>query len=286
MECEGSDPAECASDAFGWNTSGTYQGPRDHDCWLVVPEDAAANYTNNKTFQATEATKTGWDAFDYMREASVTVDFAAVMEGYATRYSPYEYTLESGMEGAIITTVGSDGALTLVTKYSGSGKNNVVPAGTALLISSSSSAGSSVTLPTQNTSLQTMSDTNLLYGSTDVNENDKITTTAPDDGDYYFYKLTTKNGVTPGFYWGAEGGVAFDITKNRAWLVLDKNRTASEAATTGFILSEMTTGIDIVETNASGTAGNGVIFNLAGQRVNEMVRGGIYIVDGKKVAKQ
>ena len=57
-------------------------------------------------------------------------------------------------------------------------------------------------------------------------------------------------------------------------------KTADVAAVKGFSLFDMETGISKV--TGSAAAGNGVIYDLQGRRVERAVRG-LYIVNGRKV---
>lgn len=96
---------------------------------------------------------------------------------------------------------------------------------------------------------------------------------------YRYYKLaynnfTEKTGL--GFYWGADNGVAFKLKAGLAYLAVP----ATEAGAKGFRFDGVTDGIDGVSVDGSKAQ---VIYNVNGQRVANMSKAGLYIVDGKKV---
>ncbi len=290
-----------------------------NNSWLVVPEDYASAYTTAGTFQATKATKTGWSDIANLREDKVSLTPLSANSYYTTCYSPYEYTLDPGVKGAIIKSVTAtdddtyaddnvtEYTLTISWDYDGDDNSkNVVPAGTALLIQSTEEK--TYNDSTRNATLTAVSG-NLMGGSTDLND-DKATvrTTAGDgnsDSDYYFYRLTYGN-KSPfdellGFYRMDTDGSPFNITKKKAWLAIPKSQIDVSGANLpliSFVESDgtdsdvnleigtdsdgETTGISSLASEAAGT----VIYNMAGQRVNDMSRKGIYIVGGKKVIKK
>lgn len=95
-------------------------------------------------------------------------------------------------------------------------------------------------------------------------------------GSVYYYKLAIKDGNV-GFYWGAEGGAAFKMTKpSTAYLTVPQTMSVQ-----GFVLNleeGETTGIATVATDE-----NAPIYNLQGIRMNgKNLPKGIYIQGGKK----
>lgn len=100
-------------------------------------------------------------------------------------------------------------------------------------------------------------------------------------GDYYFYKLAYDNILTKtglGFYWGAENGGEFTSKPGLAYLAVLKTASAK----TGFAFDNSTSGI---ESAATETSKNDVMYNLAGMRVNNNYKG-IVIVNGKKMIRK
>lgn len=99
-----------------------------------------------------------------------------------------------------------------------------------------------------------------------------------EDG-YKYYKLAyndydAKTGL--GFYWGADNGGAFSVKAGTAYLAVPE----SDATAKGFSFDGSTTGI-----NGINVANNEpkTIYNLNGQRMNNLTQPGLYIVNGKKV---
>lgn len=97
---------------------------------------------------------------------------------------------------------------------------------------------------------------------------------------YSFFKLSYNQAGENeklGFYWAKENGAPFVSKAGLAYLAV---KTADAAAVKGFSLFDMETGISKV--TGSAAAGNGVIYDLQGRRVERAVRG-LYIVNGRKV---
>jgi hypothetical protein len=115
---------------------------------------------------------------------------------------------------------------------------------------------------------------NLLKGS------DEATTTFADSDNYLFYKLAfghsgSDNQNVFGWYWGAEGGAAFQIEGYRAWLAIPQGN----ASTRGYSLEDDgTTAINKVAADSEPD----VYYNLKGQRVAAPTKG-LYIINNKKV---
>lgn len=93
----------------------------------------------------------------------------------------------------------------------------------------------------------------------------------------YYYKLAITDDGTVGFYWGATGGAAFEMTKpSTAYLTVPQSMGVQSFALN--LEEDVTTGIATVVTNE-----NAPIYNLQGIRMNgKNLPKGIYIQDGKK----
>ena len=185
--------------------------------------------------------------------------------GYATFYdSKTSYALPDGLKAYIVTSATTDALTYKEAPYA-------IPAGTAVMLKSDDKRGGTYILkPTGMTGIQL--GVNLLMGS------DEATTTTA-DGDNLFYKLAfghsgTSNANLFGWYWGAEGGAAFQIEGHRAWLAIPK----AKASARGYILEGDATAINKVAADSQ----KDEYYNLKGQRVAAPTKG-LYIINNKKV---
>ena len=104
-----------------------------------------------------------------------------------------------------------------------------------------------------------------------------------DGGNYMFYKLSlNKNHEKIGFYWGAEGGIAFDYGKgHQAFLAVPKAGDSGDGAA-AYLFDGDKTGIYSIK--ATESESNNATYTLSGIRVdNKQLPKGIYIKNGKKV---
>lgn len=111
---------------------------------------------------------------------------------------------------------------------------------------------------------------NLLCGS-DV----AVTTTAPVAGNFLFYLLGVDNGKV-GFYWGKDNGAAFTSGAHKAYLAVPENAANGIRA---FYFDDVFTGIDSLNLNVE----NENAYDLQGRRVQQLQKGGLYIINGKKM---
>ena len=96
---------------------------------------------------------------------------------------------------------------------------------------------------------------------------------------YLYYKLAYNNydkKTGLGFYWGAADGGAFSVKAGTAYLAVPEGSGAKAFTLDGGVV----TGISSVNVESNRTK---TIYNIAGQRVYDMTKSGLYIVDGKKV---
>lgn len=99
---------------------------------------------------------------------------------------------------------------------------------------------------------------------------------AVDGNKYYKLAYSDYNNTTGlGFYWGADNGGAFKVKAGTAYLEVPV--TSSSAKGFAFVGDE--TGITNIDANSSNSR---VIYNLAGQRMSDTVKPGLYIINGKK----
>ena len=99
---------------------------------------------------------------------------------------------------------------------------------------------------------------------------------AVDGNKYYklaYYDYTNKTGL--GFYWGKDNGGAFKVKSGTAYLEVPVTSSSAK----GFAFGGDETGITNIDANSSNSR---VIYNLAGQRMNDTVKPGLYIINGKK----
>ena len=208
------------------------------------------------------------DDFSITEPESTNILFAK--EGYATYYnSQKDVVLPAGMKAHVVT----DGStsLTYAGVADGDTDENVVPAGTAVLLqveATESDQELSVYLVTP--SAAAYAGTNLLFGS------DEETTTTGTGGEK-FYKLTYSNSDDNfGWYWGEANGAAFTSPAHKAWLALP----ASSAPFLGLPGWEDTTGIAPVGVDSE----NGEWYTLQGLKIGKKpTTKGVYIHNGRKV---
>jgi len=187
---------------------------------------------------------------------------------YATFYdSEHAYTMPEGCEG-----YGWTPNNTLELAYCAT---NIVPAGEPLVIYSATPGTKTLTFTTTTDESYKSYGMNLLEGTDEE-------TALEADANSYFYALTLNDKSelsSVGFYWMNDNGSAFTNGAHKAYLKLAKNATAN--APMAFPFNSGATAI----TNAKSSSNNGVIYNIAGQRMNGLQKG-INIVNGKKVLKK
>ena len=154
--------------------------------------------------------------------------------------------------------------------------DDVVPANTGVMVSSTTSGDHYVTLTTKAGSSLFGSD-NMLMPSGNGITAVGMGVAAPG---CKYYRLTMHNGTTLGYYWGAADGAAFDLGANKAYLAVP---TAS-ARLTGFEMADSeTTDIRVKGRVKSDKLATATIFDLQGRRVaDSSLKKGLYIVNGKK----
>ena len=98
---------------------------------------------------------------------------------------------------------------------------------------------------------------------------------------HVYYKLAYNNydeKTGLGFYWGAADGGAFSVKAGTAYLAVPTTEGSGAKAFT--LDGGVVTGISSINVESNRTK---TIYNIAGQRVYDMTKSGLYIVDGKKV---
>ncbi len=289
------------------------------DCVLYVPAGAEKNYGDYSSSYSDDwsslSTVRTFHLLDVVAKADAGVEGNEDGYGYMTYYNgEYTYTLPEGMTATTVSGVDDDGNLIMDWEYNGDDPDKAeVPANTAVVIYGKVDEFMAMVDYTDDTSTKygtiadgTAPETNWLHGvwSTDDLYSDNNYTSvvfAYDDNNektvdnYLFYTLNydsidEETGVYKdiGFYWSAEDGGPFTLAAKKAWLAIPTD-TANEAKFTAFLFGENgeTTGIKAINNTSSDDArtGDGYIYNLAGQRVNNASQRGIYIINGKKVVK-
>ena len=175
-----------------------------------------------------------------------------------------------GLTGYAVTKAEKDNYIIRKTAYEAGA---TVPAKTPLLIIGTTEGGNYYPAVVSGTGVEAYAGSNLLEGARDANGN----THSAKDGSVYYYKLGLNTKGVPGFYWGAENGAAFKMTKaTTAYLAVPQ--TLVQGANALFFDFGPETGINEIQTEQADKA----IFDLSGRRVQKATKG-FYIVGGKKV---
>ena len=205
-----------------------------------------------------------------VQNVDVTIN-AACNDGGVNYYGTYSNEFAFVVpEGLTVSEIGIvDGKLYVEDYATGA----VVPAGTGVMVSSTTDGAHSVTLSVGGTSV--LGGDNCLKASGGAGIEAAAMAAASAEGTK-FYRLTMHGGTELGFYYGAADGAAFALAANKAYLAVP----AASATKEGFSFisgEEETDGIKAVST----TVENGVRYNLAGQKVGADYKG-IIVVNGKK----
>lgn len=186
-----------------------------------------------------------------------TIDLTAQEDGtYYATFSNNE-TVYFSNDAEVNTVNVKSGAMTLATVV-----NNIVPASTGVLLSTTSATASYYRAASHTESLSN----NMLRPASEAMT-----------GDYLFYKLAygdwaNKTGL--GFYYGAADGAAFTAKAGGAYLAVP----ASAGARAGYAFNgDEADGLEAIELNEAAT-----IYTLDGTQINEL-RKGLNIVNGKKI---
>lgn len=225
------------------------------------------NYTVNKRGKA------GYPAIQlYQKVGEMPI---AKATGYVSTYvADFAYVMPKHITGHTVTSAAQQGVISTTKVFRAGDK---VPALTPLLIKSDEDYAAeensrNYNPAVLNKTVEAYTGENMLeYRRTAEN----YTNTMKNESVYY-YKLAIKNGNV-GFYWGATGGAAFEMTKpSTAYLTVPQSIHVQ-----GFVLNleeGETTGIATVVTNEDAP-----IYNLQGIRMNgKNLPKGIYIQGGKK----
>lgn len=201
---------------------------------------------------------------------------STLTNGYATFVTDVPYVMPKGACGYAVTVAPHVGVITKTEAYT---EGSQVPAQTALLIGGASGTNYYPAVLKENVAASYTGE-NYMEGKRTA----KGFTSSLRGGDVYYYKLALNNEKL-GFYYGADGGAAFRLTKpTTAYLAVPKSITPVNGYLIDF--EGETTGIDSIGQTDSNA--NGAIYNLNGIRMAQPLRSlpkGVYVVNGKKVIK-
>ena len=222
------------------------------------------------------ASKDTYKAVQLYRRVYV-VNFPTATHGLTTFYNAdYRYEVPADMKVYAVTAAEEGQPISLTEPFK---VGNYVKYGSAYLLKGT--PGTTIYLPTENDKNGAeYNGVNYLEGARSDNG-----MTSSKNSDVYYYKLAIKDGQ-PGFYWGAENGAAFQMTKpTTAYLAVPKSAVQQAAglridldAITGVKSLEMQVGKDLND-------GDGQIYTLDGRRCTTVPRKGMYIINGKKVIR-
>ena len=195
--------------------------------------------------------------------------------GYATYYAgSYDLVLPEGVQAFAVTDKGAvEGTLTYVTVADGDTDQNIVPAGTAVMLKTDAATDVEQTLPIViGSGADAYSGSNLLSGSD--TDTEILTATG-----YAFYKLAYgPDNTTFGWYWGAEDGQPFTSPAHKAWLTLP---ASLDARFLGLPEGDATA---IAAAAQERVGKDGAWYTIGGVKLDgQPTAKGIYIKDGKKV---
>lgn len=235
----------------------------------------AGTYKSFKNYDTENATT---DEYKKVQLYQKVTDLAisTLTNGYATFVTDVPYVMPKGACGYAVIVAPHVGVITKTDAYK---EGQPVPAQTALLIGGALGTNYYPAVLKENVTAtykgeNYMEGTRTAEGKTDSQRG----------GDVYYYKLALNN-EKPGFYYGAEGGAAFKLTKpTTAYLAVPKSSSPVNGYLIDFEGEE--TGIDSIAPS-NGNA-DGAVYNLNGIRMTQTLRNlpkGVYVVNGKKIIK-
>ena len=231
-------------------------------------ENYIQRYNSNNYYKNYQSVQTPIQLYQKVGEMPI-----AKATGYVSTYvADFAYVMPKHITGHTVTSAAQQGVIS-TTKVFRAGDE--VPALTPLLIKSDedyAETSKNYNPAVLNKTVDAYEGDNMLeyrrtaQGLTNTMKNESV----------YYYKLAIKSGNV-GFYWGAENGAAFTMTKpSTAYLTVPQSISVQ-----GFVLNleeGETTGIATVVTNEDAP-----IYNLQGIRMNgKNLPKGIYIQGGKK----
>ena len=235
----------------------------------ATPTSGSMNKSNNKLWEGSSNTVSfSWSSTARIESATVTLAPAVTITTakYATYCSPH--TLDFSATGITVYKAKVNGSVVKMTEIS----NGIVPANTGVILYKDVDADTTIAVPVTTTNA-TITD-NELVGTT------VRTLVKKEAGSKYNYILQ-KSGSSIVFNMATTDGAY--MPANRAYLSTAYNASAGSARLSVVFEDEQTTGIHTVNNEKS--AMNGVVYDLQGRRVENPRKGGLYIVNGRKVVK-
>lgn len=211
----------------------------------------------------------------YLYRKESLIQISDKTDGFATFYNKdFIYSMPEGLEGfAVEDTNEENTTVTTALAYSAS---YVVPKNMALLIHGAAGAHRA---PVMYNNLTAYTATNYLEGTRDAND---FTLTAQGGSVEYFKLGLGASQDQVGFYWGAENGGQFKMSKaHTAYLALPTTNGASYANGLSLYYNE-TTGLQILPKITPPKSATG-LFDLSGRKLRHTPTPGVYIQDGKKI---
>ena len=205
----------------------------------------------------------------------LTGHFTITEASYATYYTDKAFIMPDGVKGGIVTERPQNGGLVLTYYYT---PGSLVPPLTPIVLKGN--AGNYIfplTSTTEEAPAGNLLRGTLIKGNTASNDDASGTT--------YYQLSMEEEGV--GFYYGADGGAAFNIEANKAYLVLTTEQQQSMKQT-GLIFTDIEEDVPaaIAPIRHAAHSAAHSLYDLGGRQVQPKhgtLPQGIYIMNGQKV---
>ncbi len=245
------------------------------DASIVFEESGGYNILRyNSTSDLFSCYKSGQKPVQLYRKHT-TLSTAEVVNNGGTFYAPHAYQMPEGLTGYAICEA-QGGKAMLKKAYAPLAE---VAPGSALYLHSAKAGTFKAAVLNKDVTPVEATEGNLLEGA---RGEDGKTTASEKAEEVYYYKLNTKNGSNPGFYWGAPDGGPFTMNRSSAaYLAIPQS-----AGIRGLTLDwSGVTGLESVTVADESSMKSG-IFTLDGLRLSvpfDRLPAGIYVVNGKKI---
>ena len=269
----GLDPSIKSNSSSHWTISFDENG----NAYITNKLGRSIYFVDEEKFNCIDPNSTTSDTYQkiYLYRKESLIQISDKTDGFATFYNKdFIYSMPKGLEGYAVEEPNEENTtITTTLAYSAS---YVVPKNMALLIHG---AAGTHRAPIMYNNLTAYTATNYLEGTRDENEN----TSSAQSGSVEYFKLGLGDSQDRvGFYWGADNGGPFKLTKaHTAYLALPTTNGTSYANGLSLHYNE-TTGLQILPKISSPDFAKG-LFDLSGRRLRQAPRPGIYIQNGKKI---